>query len=239
MTSHEPTPRFLHGTRRAAPVLARALLAAALALSPALGRAADEDKLDYLEEWSERDRGTGWNISPALNGGYTQLIKGYEDYTNLGNAGIDLYMRPPVPQFPKWHSRMMFRLSVDYFPLQVPDDVVGITHDLYSLNGTVLWRFMDMSQAEHHQWVPFVGGGVGMYLDRITLEMPASGKISGTKRYLGGTASVGVQIPCIGSIRLVPELRYHAILEPDNFWAQHVTYQLGAALWFPAKVKEQ
>lgn len=240
MTSRESFAAGLRRTCRlaaAAPGVAVLLALVTLVAVPA--RAELDDNVDYMNDWAERDRGSGWNFSPALNGGYTSLLHGYKGYKNLGNAGLDLYMRPPEPQFPRWYNHMIFRLSADYFPLQVPSQVVGITEDLYSLNGTALWRFSNFGQSEHNQWIPYLGAGVGVYLDSVTVDTLATGKVKTTEQYLGVTGSAGVMLPAIGPIRLVPEIRYHTFRQAGNYWASHLTYQVGAAIWFPAKVIEQ
>jgi hypothetical protein len=238
MTPRDSSPLGFRRTRRflAAPgVLFLALIGPA-----AIPAWADmDDNPSYLKDWTERDKGSGWNFSPAFNGGYTSLLHGYKGYKNLGNAGLDLYMRPPVPQFPRWYNHMIFRLSADYFPLQVPSQVVGITEDIYALTGTALWRFSNASEAEHNQWIPFLGAGVGVYWDSVTVDTLATGKVKDAEQYLGVTGALGVMLPTWGPIRIIPEIRYHTLREAGRYWASHMTYQIGAALWFPAKVSEQ
>lgn len=239
MTPRDSFAVGLRRTRRFAVAPGTLFLLAFLGSAAAPARADVDDDTNYVKEWSERDRGSGWNFSPALNGGYTSMLHGYNGYKNLGNAGVDLYMRPPEPQFPRWYHHMIFRLSGDYFPLQVPSQVAGITEDIYSLNGTALWRFSNFGQSEHNQWIPYLGAGVGVYWDSVTVDTLATGKVKNAEQYLGVTGSVGVMLPTVGPIRLIPEIRYHTFREAGKYWASHMTYQIGAAIWFPAKVSEQ
>jgi hypothetical protein len=193
-----------------------------------------EDHVDYVGLWDDREKGGSYSFSPGINGGYTDLLRGYPDYENLGNLGLDLYMRPPPPLEARWTQHMMFRLSADYFPLQVPNYVYNTTEDLFSLNGTVLWRFTDFAGKETEKWIPFLGLGAGLYWDSTRVNTPASGKVHGTEMYLGANGAAGVFLPCFGNWRLVPEIRYHAIRQLENYWASHISYQIGLVYWLPA-----
>ena len=197
------------------------------------------DDTDYVAMMDEKDKGIGWNISPGFNGGYTDVGTGYQGYENLGNGGIDIYFRPPIPQFPnKWDDRMVFRLSFDYFPLQVPDDVYYTTEDLYTLSGTVLYRLTSFSGTpEHKRFVPFLGAGPALEWDHVSVKSPALNE-EGKYLHLGLTASAGIMLPTIAGVRLIPEVRYFTMKEPDKLWTSHVSYNLGLSYWIPANQEE-
>jgi hypothetical protein len=178
------------------------------------------------------DEGPRWDVFPAANIGYNQLLKGYQGYENLGNAGVDLYVlrRPPEVEEPKGSDRLGFRISADYFPLQVPEGVYNTTEDIFSLNAAVLYRFYSLYRPEQTQYIPFVGIGAGAYRDVVTVDTPASGKVSGTHSYLGFSGSLGVFLPVMGAVRFAPEIRLHALRIPDNGLALNMTYQVAASL---------
>lgn len=209
-----------------------------LLLSPAAGRAETigEDEADHSTYFKET--GPSWIISPGINGGYNKLVRGYKDYEDLGNAGVDIYFRPPqsAVETPNWTNRMMFRLSGDWFPLQLPPGPRGLTEDVFSLNGTVVYKIQSFARAESKQWTPFLGLGFGGYWDRVSLDTPASGKITGTHFYWGINADAGFMLPAVFGVRLVPEVRYHTAKTPNNYYVANMTYQMGAVLWFDPKV---
>ena len=219
---------------------------AALALSAGLFAGAvpvaaeeDSNKLDYLEQWEESDAGLSWRFSPAVYAGYTDLLHGYDEYQNSPNGGAEIYMRPPIPQFPTWRHRLVGRISADYFALNVPEAVKGVTQDLVSLNASVLFRWMNFDgKPEHERWIPFVGGGAGVYQDRIKMEHPIYGDVKSHETYMGFLGCGGIMLPAIGPLRFIPEVRYHAINRYGAHWVSHVTYQLGLAYWLPARVEE-
>lgn len=197
------------------------------------------DDTDYIAMMDEKDKGVGWNVSPGISGGYTVPLHGYPEYPNSYNGALDVYFRPPVPQFPTWATRMAFRLSGEYFALEVPKEVKGVTEDLYGLTGTVLYRFVNFAgEGEDKKFVPFVGGGFGVYYDRMSIDHPATGKKTGSNAYIGYTGSAGLMLPVFGNFRIIPEVRYHALDQWKVYWASHMTYQLGLVYWLPAKASE-
>jgi hypothetical protein len=196
-----------------------------------------ERQREEYSDFYQPEAGTPWSFVLALNGGYNQLLKGYKGYENLGNAGLDLYVRPSRSYLedPGWKDRLIFRLSVDYFPLQVPEGVYGITEDIYGLHGAIMVRFHRLSFPETRQWVPFTGVGLGTYFDQVTLDTPATGKVSGIHRSLGANASIGLFSPRMGSRwQIIPEIRFHILKIPDAAWSMNMTYQVGLAYWFSA-----
>ena len=130
-------------------------------------------------------------------------------------------------------------MSGEYFALEVPKDVKGVTEDLYGLTGTVIYRFVDFKgKTEDKRFVPFFGGGFGVYWDRTMIDHPATGKKSGVSTYIGYTGSAGLMLPAFGNLRIIPEVRYHALDQWKVYWASHMTYQLGLVYWLPAKASE-
>jgi hypothetical protein len=220
-------------------------LGSLLILSTALGTPlislhADEsfDDTDYIAMLEERERGVGWNMAFGPTAGYTSLLNGYQDYGNLGNVGLDVYFRPPVPQFPRWYDQFIFRLSGDYFPLEVPDTVAYTTEDLYSVSATVIYRAMGFyGTPEHKRLIPFIGAGPAIQWDRISIKHPAIQE-SGTNMHLGYSASGGFMLPTVGGFRLIPEVRYQSVREPDQYWTSHISYMVSLTYWPPANVVE-
>jgi hypothetical protein len=194
-----------------------------------LPRGEDTYEPKYEEYYAHEGR--HWLFMPAVNGGYHQLIEGYDGYSDLGNAGLDLYIgRSPAPEEFTMEDRVMLRISADYFPLQVPEGTNGLEEDVYALTASAVVKMHSSLRSELRQWVPFLGFGAGMYWDYVTLDTPASGKVSGTHNIPGFNVSVGVMSPAAGILRLVPEVRFHALRTPGNNWAHSVAYQ--AALLF-------
>jgi hypothetical protein len=204
-------------------------LSAVLLAAPAF---ADEEEFDY-KNYFKGERATRWIIAPGFNGGITKMNNGYDGYDDLGHAGFDVYFNPPRPLYepPTWRNRLYWRLSADYFPLQVPEGVYGVTEDIYSINNAVGFKFLSFNRREEKQIVPFVAGGFGVYWDRIELDTPASGKVTGMHNYFGVNASAGFFLPSLWNIRLVPEIRWHGMRTTGNYWATHYTFQGSLVLW--------
>jgi hypothetical protein len=181
----------------------------------------------------------GGTFHPESAGGLTIPLDGYKNYDNSPNASLDVYFRPPVPQFPEWSDRMMFRLSGEYFPLEVPSEVKGVVEDLYALTGTVLFRIMRMDGTpENKRWIPYIGGGAGVFWDRIKLDYPGMSSTDSVDTFFGLTGSVGILLPAIGPIRMVPEVRYYSFKRSNGIWANHMSYQIGLVYWLPSKMEE-
>lgn len=177
-------------------------------------------------------------IHPEAHAGYNQLVRGYKGYKNLGNAGVDVYMTlsDNTDREPSWRDNFVLRLSADYFPMQVPAGVYNLTEDMYSVNASFLYRFQDYYKITEDAWVPFLGAGFGEYFDRIKLDTPATGTVTGTHTSFGFNLSLGFNSPrLMGSWRLTPEVRIHAIRAPDNYYAVNTAYQLGLSARFGGK----
>lgn len=197
------------------------------------------DDTNYIKMLDDRDRGVGWNMAFGPTAGYTDVLNGYQNYTNKGNAGVDVYFRPPVPQFPEWKDHLLFRLSADYFPLQVPKTIPYTTEDLYTMSAIVLYRLMSFSGTpEHERVIPFVGLGPAVGWDRVSVHHPAVNS-SGTFFHMGYSASGGIMLPALWGFRLIPEVRYQSMCEPDHYWTSHISYMVGLTYWPPANVEEQ
>lgn len=167
---------------------------------------------------------TLWKTYVAAFAGYNMLIDGYEGYKNLGNAGVELWLQPYDVSIeePTWRTnRFYFRLSAEWMPLQVPAGNYGITEDIYAGTAQIIYRFRMEDRGE---WSPFIGFGAGQYIDRITLDTPASGKVSGNHSHFGMNGSAGIFLPPVGPFRLAAEARYHRLRGPDGFWPQNVTF---------------
>ncbi len=190
------------------------------------------------EFFTERKR--QWSITLGGNFGKNKLVRGYKGYSDMTHGGIDIYLRPPLPETgkPAWYHKIMFRLSGDYFPLQTPEGVYGLDEDIYSLNFGVVYRIMSSHGIEGKKWVPILGAGFGIYRDEVTLDTPASGVTKGITTDMGINGSVGIMLPAILHLRLIPEIRYHSIRIPGNYWTANITYQVGVVLWFEPKVIE-
>lgn len=230
-------------TRRAARRSSLAALAflAAFAAVPAQADPEDEDT-NYTKKWADAEAGSSWVFSPALYGGYLDPLDGYPRFESFASGGLDIYVRPPVPQFPRATDKFIGRISFNYFPLQVPDEVRGVMEDIYSLDLSVLYRLTGFQgRPENSRWVPFVGGGIGVYQDVIKTNHPAFsayGELKSRETYMGVNASGGFMLPCLGRLRLIPEVRYHAMKIENGEWATHISYQLGLAYWISDRVEE-
>jgi hypothetical protein len=211
--------------RRVTPILLGLSL-----LFPVPGFAADELGQEF-SDYFEITR-PPWTFSLGGNGGMNKMGKGYDGYDDMPHGGADFYIRPPVPEAeePACHHKFMLRVSADYFPLQVPEGVFGLTEDVYGLTFAVLVRLRTIDRQEHSKWVPFLGVGAGLYQDRIKLESPASGTVTGAHNYFGINFSGGFFFPEVMGIRLVPEVRQHMLRTPGNFSATNTCFQLGAAI---------
>lgn len=173
-----------------------------------------------------------WIFRPAINAGYNKLLSGYEGYEDLGNIGLDLYLRRVSSEsFTSWVNHLIFRLSLDYFPLQVPSGLNGITEDLYSANFSILYEIPSIGRKQF--WFPiFLGAGYARYQDKITIDNSTSGKVSDKNNYNGFVFSWGANLPAYKyfPFKTVPEMRYHRYKRLEDK-ASHMTYQLGVILW--------
>lgn len=230
-------------TRRAARRSSLAALAFLGLFAAAPARAFDDfGDADYTKKWEESETSPSWIVSPALYGGFLDPLDNYPKFENFISGGLDLYIRPPLPQFPRWADKLMGRISLNYFPLKVPKEARGVMEDIYSVDFSVLYRLTKFTgRPESSRWVPFLGGGVGIYQDEIRTNHPALsayGELKSRETYMGLNASGGFMLPCLGKIRLVPEVRYHALKVEHGDWATHISYQLGLAYWIPDRIEE-
>jgi len=181
------------------------------------------------------DKRTPWLIAPTISVGYNKLLVGYEGYGNNFNLGGDVYLEAPrETRFPSvWHHNFLFRVSAEHFPMKVPEGVLGLKEDIFSLNGALLYQFRTIDGLKGSNWVPFVGLGMGLYVDRVSLDTPATGKINSSHNSVGLNGSIGLRMPRMKFIipfRLIPEVRYHRIQVPRG-WVTNATYQLGISFW--------
>jgi hypothetical protein len=127
---HEPTTRTQNRrcrTRRASrrPSLAALAFLAAFAAAPL--RAFDDDfgDTDYTKKWEEAETGPSWIFTPAVYGGYLDPLDKYPRFENFVSGGLDIYVRPPVAQFPNWADKLVGRISFNYFPWKCPKRCAG------------------------------------------------------------------------------------------------------------------
>jgi hypothetical protein len=221
-------------------VLAAAALLAVLPATPLLAEPDEQPLATDFDQYFEQEK-PSWTFIPAGHGGQNKLGSNYDGYEDLGAGGFDVYFNPPLPEFeePDWRHKLMFRLSGDYFPLQVPEGVYGLTEDIYSLNCGIVKKFMHFRKPEGRQWTPFLAGGFGVYWDRITLDTPASGKVTGMHTYFGFNGGAGLMFPSILGLRLVPEFRWHGMRPAGNVWVTNTVYQGSVMLWFGRKSERQ
>ena len=188
---------------------------------------------DIEKDFSPQDEPeTKFHFMPAVFGGYNQLLKGYPGYQNLGNVGAEVWARPITTSIeePSWYTdNFLVRLSAEWMPLQVPKGNYGLVEDMYALTGQIVFKFDSVRDAE---WMPFLGVGAGGYWDHLSLDTPASGKITGTHYYFGMNATAGIFFPPMGPFRLETEARYHRLQGPNAFWPQNITYQVGLIYGF-------
>jgi hypothetical protein len=171
---------------------------------------------------------SSWETSIGVSGGYNQLIRGYDNYDNLGNIGLEIFMReiPSIASSSQWKKRVGYRFSLEYFPLQVPKGNNGLTEDIYSANAGIFYKFLNVEDPEVFQWVPFVGLGLGGYWDALRLSTPATGTVSSIEGYFGMNTFFGVLLPAWGNWRVAPEIKLHGIRTPGNYWSINTTYSV-------------
>lgn len=219
----------MHCTPLAVSAEIRALLGSALLLACiAAPLRAESETVEYNVENVSTDFDTSgertWKMYVSGFAGYNMLLSGYDGYSNLGNGGVEFWLQPYSLSMeePNWATnRFYFRMSAEWMPLQVPKGNYGLTEDIYAGLVQIVYRFR---QEDKGVWSPYVAFGGGQYLDRLTLDTPATGKVSGSHSFFGLNGSVGLFLPPAGPFRLAAEARYHRLRGPDGFWPQNATF---------------
>jgi len=153
-------------------------------------------------------------------GGMNFLSKGYDQHKKsdyMGGGEIDLGLAEPrrTPQF-------RLRLNFDYLPLAIEDGPYGLSESMKAL--TVGFYYNPRPEQDLSF---FVGPGVGYYFDTVAVNSPATGIKSNTYNFLGVNFFGGARWRLSDALWLVPELRFHLVREPGNFWATNYDLQIG------------
>lgn len=166
----------------------------------------EEVKKYYKEESESSESNLNFGIGGLF--GYNYLLKGYDKYSNDFMFGVEFKMRLLTANE---IESLNYRLYFDYFPMAVPEGTYNLQEDIYNVNIGAIYGFLP-----NKRFNPFIGVGLGLYLDWIRFETPASGNISNTYTFFGFNLSGGLEIFVKKRISLIPEARFHFILEPGR-----------------------
>lgn len=160
-------------------------------------------------------------------GGYAGenfLIDGYKKYKNnfSGNMEFRIGIANAAAK-----PNMIVAVNYDYMPLIMPDGLYGMSEKITSFNAGFLYCFDAQNTIDL-----FIGPGAGFYYDLITLDTPASGKLEHEYSFFGYNVTAGINYYVSDNLVLIPEIRYHLIREPGNFYATNMVFQIGAQYAF-------
>ena len=150
--------------------------------------------------------------------GYNYLFGGYNNYKdNLilgGECKLRLLSANGI-------ENLSYRLYFDYFPMIVPDGNYNLQEDIFSVNIGAIYNILP-----DRRFDPFIGIGIGLYLDWIRFDTPASDYISNTYTFFGFNVSVGCEISITKKISIIPESMMHFIVEPGKpvFLARNIGF---------------
>ncbi|MDD5492240.1 MAG: hypothetical protein PHV60_06135, partial [bacterium] len=172
-----------------------------------------EDEALIKEELSQRGKtGAKRHMLIFSGGGYlgrNKLISGYKDYTDNYSGHLELRMGLAAV---KERPDILFSLNYDYMPMILPDGIYGMSERIASINLNAYYVFYAQRKLNF-----FVGPGVGYYLDLLSMDTPASGKLEYQYRFVGFNLGIGGQYYIDKFITLIPLLRYHQVREPGSF----------------------
>lgn len=172
------------------------------------------------------------NLYLSINTGLTSMQNGYDNYEDYYYFGGDLYIfvEPGIYRLGRasWKDNFFYRVSLEYFPLIVPNGVYNTCEDIYSFTGDMLYPFYKNRKETFRS---FIGLGVGGYIDYILTDTPATGKVSATNFFFGLKGSIGMAMNISKYTLLVPEVRLHYMYTVDGYMASHMTYQMGLC-WY-------
>lgn len=195
----------------------------------------------YAQWWSI-GKGKKGDLRYGVGGvlGYNKLLKGYMDYKDTGFGGVEVkffreYLYQPSP--------LTHKISLECFPLIVTEGTYGLSERMYDFSFNTQYNFSKkralnlgkQQTAKTRNYKPFMGVGLGLYLDRITLETPVSGKLSENNFYFGFNISGGLEYKINRFWSISPEIRMHFVIEPGGFLARHITFHTGLMYYFPTK----
>jgi hypothetical protein len=157
------------------------------------------------------------NFGGGAFAGYNYLMTGYENYSSLWVSGVDLYLIKKIQFTDRSKGRSLrecrdniaLRLTFAYAPVVVPQGNSNFTEDYLSTYFSILYRFgRGELSARPGAWFPYVGGGLGIALNRTSASSLATGAISGTQSMLNLNISLGILGPAVfRSFRISPEVR--------------------------------
>lgn len=190
-------------------------------LAPCLLQAEDEALIQ--EELDQRgNTGAKRHMLVFSGGGYfgqNKLLAGYKDYKDNFSGHLEVRMGlAAVKQRPD----ILLSLNYDYMPMILPDGIYGMSERIASINLNAYYVFYAQRKLNF-----FAGPGFGYYLDLLSMDTPASGKIEHQYRFIGFNLGIGGQYYIDKFITLIPLLRYHQINEPGSFGAKHLTLEIG------------
>lgn len=165
----------------------------------------------------------------TVNVGTTYLNKGYPGYQSASPyIGADVFF-PRSYVGSRWFSRFSWRLSLDYFPLVLPEGVYGTTEDLIALSISQVYYFPLNAAGTS---TLSAGFGLGGYFDWIRLETPATGSQSHVSFHPGAVFSAGWGYKLRDSLEIGPEVRVHCAHVARDYFSVNTSILLGVSWWF-------
>ncbi len=177
--------------------------------------------------WSDNDDEAGsYGTALAVSAGYNTLQQGFVGYTPNAALGVDWYLLPDeapynVPDCDLWKEDLFYRISFDYFPMSVPSGNYGTSEDIAGLSGDVLF-YAYRGKAVNI----FLGIGVGYFLDAISVDTPATGRMSSQYYYFAAKPSLGLTYKISDNYDLIPEVRSYWMYTVNNYFTVNTVYQL-------------
>lgn len=190
-------------------------------LAPCLLQAEDEALIQ--EALDERgNTGPKRHMLIFSGGGYfgrNKLMSGYNDYQDNYSGHLEARLGLAAV---KKRPDIIVSLNYDYMPLILPDGLYGMSESISACTLNAYYVFYAQRKINF-----FVGPGFGYYLDLMTMDTPASGKIEHQYSFIGFNLGIGGQYYIDKYITIIPMIKYHSIIEPGSFAARHLILQIG------------
>ncbi len=184
-----------------------------------------EKILKEADTLMEQKKPVVWRYLLGGTLGMSNLIKGYDNYRkNYSDFGIDVRFMPERDKLP---LRFSCRISLEYFPLVVPEGTYGLKENIYALSSAILVNFY-----KHRYFDSYIGFGPGFYFDYIKLSTPITGDISGMYNYFGFNISLGTSFKIGYNVMLCPEVRMHSLVGQE-YIATYMSFQCGILYYLP------
>ena len=98
-----------------------------------------------------------------------------------------------------------------------------MTEDLMAVTGGMFYKF----SFKNSNFKPFLGAGVGAYIDTLTIDTPATGVKSGSYSQMGFNLSAGMIYHFNSRFDVIlPEFRYHMIYYSGSYLVTNYSLQV-------------